>query len=139
MTLTAEPAPGSGGRWSERRAEDRGAAQGVGAEVRGGRCSLDTAAPTRLERPSDTGCYSRPTVGTASVSRAGLTCCVYTKTNTGGGVAEGRVAPEFLGTTGSGFPKELGLLQQVGVDYTGLWSVFRSHQGSLRAGPPVRR
>lgn len=49
--------------------------------------------------------------------------------NTGGGVDERRVAPEFPGTTGSDFPEELGLLQQVGVDYTGLWSVVPQPPG----------
>lgn len=51
-------------------------------------------------------------------------------------MGERRVAPEFPGATGSGFPEELGLLQQVGPDHTGLWTVVPQPPGLTEGRAP---
>lgn len=61
---------------------------------------------------------------------------LYQNCNAGGGLGEHRVAPEFPGTKGSGFPEELGLLRQVGLDYTGLWPVDPQPPGLTEGRAP---
>lgn len=51
-------------------------------------------------------------------------------------MGEHRVAPEFPGTKGSGFPEELGLLRQVGLDHTGLWSADPQPPGLTEGWAP---